>query len=120
MKKNQQIIDLLKSHLFRYQLHSHSSVRIHSFLKSAPSNFSRKLRSKLHMMIYFFLLDLKNRLHLLSKSYTPRFQYSTPVKKFSKQFVLYALPEFSLCLMRRQQMHVFIKLCKSFLDFFRI
>lgn len=120
MQKNHQIIEILKTHLFRYQLHSNSSIRMNSFIKNASLSFSKKLRSKLHRMMYFFLLDLKNKLMLLSKIGTNPFKCSTPLNYSSKQVVLYVIPDFFLCIIRRQQIHFFIKSCKAFLDYLRV
>lgn len=122
MQKKHLVIDLLRAHLFKSQLQPNSSIRIHSFLKSAPLSFSKKLRSKLNTMVYFFLLDLKNRIVLLTKYVKRSFIHNIDAltHSFEKQLVFYIIPEFHVSLICRQTIYFFIKRCKSFLDFYKI
>ena len=121
MQKKDIILEILKTQLFQYNRHSNSSIRIHSFLKSASLSFSRKLRSKINIMVYFFLVYLKNRLSLLAKSITNRLKYRAeiPPTQLSKSFLLYTIPELSYDIVIRQVLHSFLKVRKSVLDFYK-
>lgn len=119
MQKKDIILGLLKAQLFQYNRHSNSSIRIHSFLKSASLNFSRKLRSKINIMVYFFLVYFKNRLTLLAKTIANGFKYRTPHTKLSTHFLLYTVPEFSDDIAIRRVFHSFTQLRKSVLYFYK-
>jgi hypothetical protein len=122
MPKKSILIEILKSNLLRYQLQSSSSVRIQSFLKSASSSFSKKLRSKINRMTYFFLLHLKNRLFCINKLVTTHFRdsVSMPTNRLYKQVAFYSIPEFALTVFIIQTVYFFIKVRKSLLNFYRV
>lgn len=119
MQKKDIILGLLKSQLFQYNRHSNSSIRIHSFLKSASLNFSRKLRSKINIMVYFFLVYFKNRLTFLAKTILNGFKYRTPHIQLSNNFLLYTVPEFSYDITLRRVLHSSTQIRKSILYFYK-